>query len=758
MSATTEEKSPLAGGQQGKGDQKHPQYNTLLHEAQAAIDRGWRLTRCKGKIPCDTGWPDLHLDANTIQKHICYGGNIGVICGAASGIVVIDFDAPLDEPDEKIGLLEKLPDTPTVVTPGNGLHLYYLLPEGVTLGNSAGKLCEGVDVKADRGQVVLPGSVHPNGKFYKWQVSPDDLALANLPGWIVERLTEKPKPTPPPPPGGNGHRPPPEKYIAAAINGEAEAVRTAPQGQRNHILNCSSLKLASLGIEDHVIEAALIPAAIEAGLSEREIQGTIRSGIEAGRKTPRSIPESRPVTKARPGGERANISTDRDLRTDLANAQRLAKAFGDELRHSQSLGWLSWDGRRWAPSEKDALARASMLGSLIRAEIKNIDLSDKAGVDMAGDLARWALRSESAAAMASALTVAKVLSPINADSIQFDTNPWLLNCLNGTVDLQTGILHPHKPADNITKLCPVEYDSAARCPRWIQFLDEVFNGDRDVINYVAWAAGLVLTGHTDAQTFYVLHGVGSNGKSTFLNVLAEILGPDYSRTIPAEELLFSFHERHSTERAGLRGVRLAVALETPGNARLNEVLIKSLTGGEAIRARFLYRDSFEFRPELKLWIATNHKPKIRDNSKGFWRRIRLVPFEIAFEGDRRDTGIMAKLRAEYPGILKWLVDMARGAAIEPVVPSAIRAATDSYQAESDILLNFLNEVCLSTNSEADCVPKSLLYAKYEAWTDGKAESQRSFTKMMRDRGYLDAIRGENRNRVWIGIRLIDNAL
>lgn len=265
-------------------------------EARAALARGWRLTPLAGKKPILADWPNRICSEAEIMQHIQQGGNVGVLTGMASGLGVIDFDR-LDS-DEAIGLLERLPETVMAETGRGGRHLYYCLPARGALPNTAGKLGAKIDTRGDGGQVVLPGSIHPEtGQQYRWAAgySPDEIAIAECPDWLLAALTA-PRSAPPPAPqpampcqplGGAGRE---SAYLQSAINDESEKVRHAMEGTRNHTLNIAAMKLASLGVDDGTISAVLTEAALEAGLPAHEIGATIRSGGGAGRKSPRSIP------------------------------------------------------------------------------------------------------------------------------------------------------------------------------------------------------------------------------------------------------------------------------------------------------------------------------------------------------------------------------------------------------------------------------------------------------------------------------------
>jgi putative DNA primase/helicase len=433
--------------------------------------------------------------------------------------------------------------------------------------------------------------------------------------------------------------------------------------------------------------------------------------------------------------------------TDVANAARFEEHFGHQVKHSASHGWMAWDGMRWKRDPKEAELLAQKLGELIRGEIKGItdqmDPQDKEAFDRfeayINALRKWVKPSESRRGITDAMKLATCKRNINADDIPFDSDPWLLNMRNGTINLRTGNLQSHKQRDHITKLAPLEYKQDAECLRWLQFLDEIFEGDQELIDYVRWGLGYSLTGNTDHHLFFILHGNGRNGKSVLLNTIADIFGPDFAQTLNPEELMVQRSARASTDLAALDGVRFLSTIETGDSRQLNEPLIKGMCGGDKIRARFMRQNSFEFQPRLKLWMATNHRPTIKDDSFAMWERVRLIPFEREFSALEKDPQLASKLRKEAPGIMAWAIEAAKEADREPPIPARVRAATECYREESDMLGDFLEECTTEWTSSA--LPKKDLYDVYRRWTNGRCESFRKFNDRLKDR--LESTRDKN---------------
>lgn len=442
--------------------------------------------------------------------------------------------------------------------------------------------------------------------------------------------------------------------------------------------------------------------------------------------------------------------------TDDANGVRFAQNFGDKAKHSTSHGWLVYDGKRWKRDQKAVRILAQKLPEIVRGEVQRLsssmDLRDSDTLKRFGTfttaLGKHAKYTGSSKGIDATLREAAVKDEVSADGIEFDSDIYLLNCLNGTVDLRTGELRNHRREDQITKLSPVEYVSGSPCPRWIQFLDEVFGSDGALIDYVQWLIGYSLSGSVEYQIFPILHGRGQNGKGVFIRTIANILGQDYSQEMNPEEIMVQKNARHETGLAALHGVRFVSISETEDGRRINEALVKKLTGGDKIRARFMRQDGFEFQPQFKMWLATNYRPAIKDDSFGMWRRIRLIPFDRTFEEHEKDTRLEEKLRQEMPGILVWAVQGVCQAGREPTLPDCVRAANQDYEAESDALQEFLSECTSRINSKT---PKAELYDVYRQYTDEGCEDFRMFNKRIKDRGIKEVRIGGA--RCWEGIAI-----
>jgi putative DNA primase/helicase len=312
--------------------------------------------------------------------------------------------------------------------------------------------------------------------------------------------------------------------------------------------------------------------------------------------------------------------------------------------------------------------------------------------------------------------------PVSPDEL--DRDAWLLNCANGTIDLRTGELLAHRPDDLITNLVGLEYDPDAKCPRWERFLTEIFEPHHDIIPFIQRAAGYSLTGDTREECLFLLWGIGRNGKGTFIKTISTALG-DYAGTADFS----TFVQRHSDgprdDVANMKGKRFISAQEAREGTALAESLIKWLTGGDRIRARRLYENSSEFDPTHKIWLATNHKPKIRGTDTAIWSRIKLIPFEVSFEG-REDKSLKQTLLDELPGILAWAVKGCvewQGKGLD--IPESVVRATQEYRDESDQAARFIQDCCVVDDSaQAKARP---LYQSYRKWAENAGEEVLSET-------------------------------
>lgn len=441
------------------------------------------------------------------------------------------------------------------------------------------------------------------------------------------------------------------------------------------------------------------------------------------------------------------------LDTELANARRLVALHGHALRYCYPWKcWLEFDGKRFRRDDTGGVYRRAT--ATVRSIYSEAGAADDPGTRAA--LSRWAAKSETRAQIQNMISLAESEPGIPVTPDQLDADPWLFNVKNGTLDLRTGgLLQPHDPEDLATKLSDIEWDAHARCPLWDAFLEKVLP-DPEVRSFLQRYIGYSLTGDVREQFLLLFIGLGSNGKSVLMRLLAALLG-DYARQADFEAFLTRDGDGPRNDLAALRGARLVPASEIDAGRRLSEVVVKTLTGGDPITCRHLYGEFFTYTPTFKILLSANHKPIIRGTDLAIWRRIRLVPFEVTIPPAEQDRELATKLLGELPGILAWAV---RGCldwqAHGLTAPPAVIAATAGYRADMDVLGSFLDERC-----ELDPLartPAGDLYASYCAWCSGVGEhplAQRNFGLRLGDRGLVVGRSGKA--RFWKGVRLIGDA-
>jgi putative DNA primase/helicase len=328
---------------------------------------------------------------------------------------------------------------------------------------------------------------------------------------------------------------------------------------------------------------------------------------------------------------------------------------------------------------------------------------------------------------------------------EFDADPFLINCRNGVVDLRTKERLPHKPNKDILdrrllhlKKANANYDPKAQCPRWVQFLHEIFSGDTALINYVRSGLGYSTTGLIREHQFFLCHGTGRNGKGTLLDTVLYVLG-DYARTADFEIFLLSRKELTDTRRkeavGNLRGMRFVVASENKDSTQLNSALVKKLTGGDRLEGAKLYGDSFEFDPTHKLWLSGNHMPTITEGTDAIWGRVRPLPFLNRYVGKDDKTNLRDLLKAEADSILTWLVDAACDYIHNrmPDMPDAVQVKAQSYRDENDKLSLFIRENVGRISKKI--VSNQEMVGRYEAWCrrEGLSTDTSFFRKNMEER-------------------------
>jgi putative DNA primase/helicase len=425
-----------------------------------------------------------------------------------------------------------------------------------------------------------------------------------------------------------------------------------------------------------------------------------------------------------PGGEPtpgSDTSPDAARAFCIANEDAIAEAFAGryaaELRYCHDSGaWFRWDSSRWKRERRKLAfhyARHLARTANIKEERGPAKASTAAGVEK----------------------FAQADPRLATESEQWDRDIWLLATPGGTVDLRTGDLRPAKREDLITRqtaVAPAPVGTAT--PMWSAFLEEATRGDQELIAYLQRVAGYCLTGDVSEQALFFIYGAGGNGKGVFINTLTGVFG-DYVTVSSMDTFTASRSNRHETDLAMLRGARLVTAQETEEGRAWNEVRIKAVTGGDPISARFMRQDYFTFKPTFKLIIAGNHKPSLRSVDDANRRRFNIIPFTN--KPAAVDKQLFEKLKAEWPGILRWCIEgglQRQAQSLKP--PPVVRDATETYFDEQDLFTQWVEECCDVGPHKSDT--KASLFASWKAYCERNGDNpggSKAFTQALKRAGY-----------------------
>lgn len=710
------------------------------------LRRGWALITLpsRSKKPNSKGWQNERATLDTIREAIEAGRdpNLGVMLGEPSAnLTRVDLDHPAAVRAAPV----ILPPTGLVLgREGNPRSGYFYVVEGGLNGSitikdptSTGDEATLLDLLWTGKMSVIPPSVHPSGGSYGWHEFKQAARVS------AEELEKR------------------CRFLGAV----AMMAEHWPDGARHDATMALVGGLLSDGVPVEDVE--LLLRGILAGAEDEEEEDRLRciqdtqDALDLGKNVVgwtrfRDMMDDRVVRKFRElvgigkiRAQRASANAS-DLRTtDMGNAERLVNQYGQELRYSHPMKkWFHWDGQRWRPDAQGIAMQRAM--TTVRGIYK--EAAEQDTVDKRAALGEWAVASESASKIGAMVQLARVIPEVVVLPEQLDQHPWLLNTETGTLDLKTGKLTPHDPGDLITAVTGTRYDPDAKCPRWMQFLDEIFGGDDEIIEFVQRAVGYSLTGNTREQVIFLCWGDGANGKSTFLYVLEQAL-QDYAANTPFDTFDSSSKSATGNELARLKGKRLLIAVEAENERTLAEARVKSVTGGDRITCRFLYGEFFEYTPEFKIWLAVNHKPIIRGTDHGMWRRICLLPFLASFKGAQDDKTLRDMLVTELPGVLAWAVRGQRKWLENGLqIPEKLQEATRVYRVEMDVVAQFLDECC--ETGEGFSTATKDLYNRYSYWSKDYGErmlTHRSFSLELARRGF-DKVKSNSQIR-WKGLKL-----
>lgn len=730
--------------------------------------------------------------------------NVAILTGMVSDCFVVDVDS--EEANDVFRSKGKLPDTWSVRT-GDGFHYYFSYPP-YPLGNRANILKHDtlkIDIRGQGGYVAAPPSIHESGSEYTWLTPPKDFELADAPQWVHKLILPD-------------DQFPCYKYALSGVTKECERVASSEKGHRNDTLNQAAFSIGTLVGGNYITrpyaERQLLLAAQritdQSEWDRAGVRATIKSGLDAGIQKPRTIhvkatsvngshddtPSTQgtkiSVRKLAKQAAKSSEQSDQSLvfpkppdppeqtrcalpddaeytKDEVGNSRIFVDMHGDKVLYNHTAEqWYIWDGIRWEPCEMGEVQELA-----IDVTDWLLEIADEKDTKMQAHIKA----SRKHAGLRAMLANATSRPSIRVKQETLDSDPWIVNCWNGTIDLKAfehvddqlrgeRLLRDHDQTDRITKTLRGNFNLDADDTRWIDFLHQIHAGDADMVEFLQRAVGYCLTGTTREQCFFLLVGLGKNGKTVFREVL-RFLWNDYAIETPFD----TFIPRHNhgvprPEIVDLQGSRLIVASEGPERCRLDDAIIKLLTGGEQIAARRLYSDLVRFHMQGKIWLTTNHKPAVTGNDEGMWRRLLLIPHNVQISDDDDDPLLTRRLQCQADAVLKWALYglwkyMRHG--LEP--PQAVRLATQQYRSEQDILGLFLSEyVVTSAESESvtkqDFVLKSDLYAAFEKWMKANGEkpwASRTLGKNLRERteklGIDEANKGAYGGRAWTGMKL-----
>ncbi len=714
-----------------------------------------------GKHPLtETGFHDATTDAEQIRRwwQRWPQANIGVRTGKESGLVVLDVDS-YKGGDETIKKYD-VPETLRAKTGGGGWHHFYRYPDVGVVGCTVEKLGPGLDTKADGGYVVAPPSNHLQGEYRFTPLGPapdPDVRksqMAPCPPWILALSHRGAKGTAPAQAtDGNAHP------IAQACLPLLSQSRCDSYGDWLQVgMICKTAGLPCTAWDEWSKKSPKYTA----GACEEKwdsFTAARENGVTVGTLVFWAAQDQGLTTSEL----MARIAPSYHL-TDAGNAERFAMEHAHHLRYvPEWQRWIAFDGRRWRSGTGDAVAvqlAIAMFRSMLAQAAKAADSDNRER------LAKWSLRCEAAARVQAMLSIAHNLPAFITPAQELDADPYLLNCGNGTIDLRSGTLRPHNPSDMLTKISPVEYDPEARSQVWEDHLRRVTAGDKDLAEFIQLAAGYSATGDVSEEVLFLVHGPTAGGKTTTIEALKTALG-DYGQTTDFE----TFLKRNQiggirNDIARLAGARLVVSVEVDEGKHLAEGLVKMLTGGDTITARFLHQEFFEFKPQCKLWLVCNDAPRANDTDDALWRRIIRVPFEHTIPKHERDPKVKATLKDPAlggPAVLAWIVEgCAKWRTTGLIVPLAIEQATEEYRRSQDPLREFFDDWCVFEPHEY--VRVTTLRNAYEAYAQETGIKYplgpKEFNKRLEARECQRVLRGCPNDRgtikatkCWLGVRL-----
>jgi len=661
---------------------------------QATADPGkverWWLAYPDANIGMPTG---NHLDSVTGERN-------------ASPVDVLDIDTDHGGVDSLRVLLQAnapLPDTPHQITGSGGYH--YLFSSDGSVRNSAGGIAPGIDVRGTGGYIVVAPSLHPTtGLPYEWQAALADVALAPWPDWLLSTIRE----------------------VSRKRNG-AHPGQRIPMGIQEATLMRVAGAMRRQGSTESEIMAALRVISQERcdpPLAETNLERMARS-----------------VSSYAPGDDLLDIPLD-----DSGNAERLVRRYGANIRHvedakAQTGGWYVCGGRTWEESTSKVIQHQLETARAYMDAVEDLPLATQDDVAIRAAQSRNAKNCAQERGMLSARKLAATFPEIEIKRSELDADPWSFALQNGVLDLKTGTLRPHDPSELITRISPVVYQEGARSQLWEDFLHWFTDGDTDLQAFLQLAAGYTMSADTREEVLFFIHGKAQSGKTTFIESIKAMMG-GYALTADFS----TFIKGHNVggprpDIARLAGARYVSSIEVDQGKTLAEGLIKQMTGGDTVTARFLYGTDFEYQSTHKLWLVANDAPKVNAEDDGLWRRILRIPCNHVIPMEKRDPAVKMNLKdpaISGPAIVSWMLEgcLAWQRAGKLQVPATITDATAEYRESQDPITDFVKESCEEGSdlsvAFADLWAAYLMYSKqYHRTPMGKL----TFSERLKVRGF-----------------------
>lgn len=667
------------------------------------------LVQKKGKVAVEKDWQNTNnyeYDNPKLQDWIKNGGNYGVL--PKSNLCILD----VDEPDKIGDILQIFKNTFTVKT-SKGYHFYIEVPN-----NENGKKIPFYDKKTKEhlgefyvngcnGYCVGATSVHPNGSVYTVlnDTSIKTYSIEELnTTFFSSVLTNKKTDTTPMP--------------KIDTQTKVDWVNKAKKGERNSRLTQMAGNL--LFKQKLPLDVVLL---------------TLQEWNKVNCEPPLEHPEVETIVNSIYKME-INNTNRYEAFTELGNAKKLVTEYKNKiLFDTQKNKWLFWNGKKWEYDELLDIERKFF--NLLEKMKKDLPIDDE---KLLNKYLAHINKSQSRSSIQGSLKHARALVPVSNDKL--NRNPFLFNMQNGILDLKNDTLHQHDQQFMLTQIAPVNYDYTKTCPMWLDFLNKIFKGNQNIIEFIQRALGYSLSGSTTERCIFILYGSGKNGKTVFLETISRIIFGEYARKTNSETFMKQTNSGLiRNDLARLQGARFVYASEGNESRKLDEGVVKEITGGDNISARYLYSEWFEFKPEFKVWFATNHKPTITGSDNAVWRRIKLIPFTVTIkDSEEIPQDILFKcFEDEKEGIFKWIYDgflkwHNEGFNNCPEIDDEVK----SYREEMDYIENFVQDCCLLDGTSV--TPTKWLYEAFiDWWTEEelssyKPISKKAFSMKLQDRG------------------------